>query len=516
MRYILFIAVILFSTLSPAQRLLKLDGPNMSPTEPSIAVKKDSGFVVGTVFDDVFLTEGNSRQVHHYRLTSSLGVYGDPVLHRNDTVIYYTHLSKTAGKEWGDWFDRIVVQKSLDHGESFNDGTGVGFNEPKMQDKPWMSSFLIPGSPLSYLYLTWTEFDSYGSDHPKHRTRIMFSSSADGISWTNPVVISDVEGDARDGDSTVEGATTISDQKGNLYAAWAGMDKIFVSKSTSLGKVWGKPRVVAEQKGGWNLDIPHVYRTNAMPFMASIDQGPVSSLFIVFAEESETGEVRLKLLKSVSEGGFWDDISESLNAVALPGCRYFFPNICTDPSNGKLHIVAYEQSYLGFIEPILFTSSDRGATFKRETLIASKVQPPLKGYFFGDYMDVDAYNGIVRPVFVLPEAPGKTDVFVAFPEEQQQDQPALAYFLDRTDSVPMFNFYHPQAVGFQIVEVNGLFNRNKTKGTIKKSYTENEFSVPLESEKPKKIKLKIYNASGDMIRKIKVKNPLAGRVAQNK
>lgn len=512
MRYLSVIAILAISGWSYGQRLLQLDGPNMSPTEPSIAVKKDSGFVVGTVFDDVFYTVGNSKDVVHYRLTSSLGVYGDPVIHRADTIIYYTHLSKTEGKEWGDWFDRMVVQKSVDGGKSFNDGTGVGLNEPKMQDKPWMSSVQLAGTSWKQLNLSWTEFDQYGSDHPKHRSRILFSSSTDGISWTNPVVVSHLEGDARDGDSTVEGVTTISDHIGNLYAAWSGMGKIFVSKSTSLGKLWDKPAVVAEQKGGWDLNIPHVYRTNAMPFLAAITNQKTSSLFLVFGEEDKSGEVGLRLLKSVSEGGFWDDISASLAHVTLPGCRYFFPNICADPITKKLYIIAYEQSYLGFIEPVLFISEDVGRTFKRQTLTQGKVQPPLDGYFFGDYMDVDAYNGVVRAVFVLPESLGKTDVFVAFPEESPKKKVPLAYFVNRTDSGSTFNFYHPEAIGFKLVETNGLFNCNKTDGTIKKSYTENEFSVPLEAYLPKKVKLKIYDSAGNLIRKIKVKEPVAGRV----
>ena len=71
-------------------------------------------------------------------LTSSMNVWGDPsVTFDADGSLYYAHLSY-PGVVPGDWLDRIVVQKSVDGGMTYDDGVGVGLNHPKDQDKEWI------------------------------------------------------------------------------------------------------------------------------------------------------------------------------------------------------------------------------------------------------------------------------------------------------------------------------------------------------------------------------------------
>ncbi len=60
-------------------------------------------------------------------MSSTLGVWGDPcVLFDSLGNLYYAHLSSPGSPGW--WIDRIVVQKSTDNGQTWNDGVGIGQN----------------------------------------------------------------------------------------------------------------------------------------------------------------------------------------------------------------------------------------------------------------------------------------------------------------------------------------------------------------------------------------------------
>jgi hypothetical protein len=138
-------------------------------------------------------------------LSSSLGVWGDPcVIFDGLGNLYFAHLSNPLN---GYWIDRIVVQKSTDNGLTWNDGAGIGYNYPKNQDKEWLAVDLSTPQYKNYLYVSWTEFDNYGSSNPADSSRILFSRSTNqGAAWSAPVRISDKGGNCVDEDLTVEGA----------------------------------------------------------------------------------------------------------------------------------------------------------------------------------------------------------------------------------------------------------------------------------------------------------------------
>ena len=57
------------------------------------------------------------------------------------------------------------------------------------------------------IYVTWTQFDNYGSPDPADSSLIMFSRSTDGgQTWSQAARISKEGGDCIDSDNTVEGA----------------------------------------------------------------------------------------------------------------------------------------------------------------------------------------------------------------------------------------------------------------------------------------------------------------------
>ena len=76
-----------------------------------------------------------------------------------------------------------------------------------------------------------------------------------------------LSGDCIDDDHTLEGATTAVGVNGEIYCAWAGHYKLYFDKSLDGGKTWGKDKVLFDQESGWAMDIPHLYRSNGMPFI---------------------------------------------------------------------------------------------------------------------------------------------------------------------------------------------------------------------------------------------------------
>lgn len=119
-------------------------------------------------------------------VTSPLGTAGDPVmLHGGLGDLYDAHLSHIPG---GPFYDRMVVQPSTDGGVTWSDGTGIGLNPPKLQDKPGLAVDLTGSPHANNVYLAWTEFDVYGSFALADSTRILFSRSSDlGQTWSAPV-----------------------------------------------------------------------------------------------------------------------------------------------------------------------------------------------------------------------------------------------------------------------------------------------------------------------------------------
>ena len=77
---------------------------------------------------------------------------------------------------------------------------------PKNQDKEWLAVDLSQSQYKGKIYMTWTEFDDYGSSNPNDSSRIRFSKSTDqGETWSDAITISDRSGNCIDDDNTTEG-----------------------------------------------------------------------------------------------------------------------------------------------------------------------------------------------------------------------------------------------------------------------------------------------------------------------
>lgn len=378
------------------------------PNEPSVCISKtkDNTVVAGANTNSHYYSKDNGKTWENKTLKSTFGVWGDPVLHSDaEGNIYFVHLSHTAGKEKNYGFiDRIVVQTSSDNGETFNNGAYVGLNEPKMQDKPWVSTDDYSSNYKGNAYLTWTEFDKLGSKKKKHQSRIRFAASSNyGMEWSKAITISDSVGDCIDDDETLEGATTAVDALGNIYCVWAGHHRLYFDKSMDGGKTWGRDRVIFEQKSGWAMDIPHVYRSNGMPFLV-VDNSAgeyTGRLYLVWGDD-KFGDADVLLSYSDDQGSTWSVPKRVHRDPTASGKSQYLPNVAIDPTTGHLAIVYYNrQSSMNnvFDDVYLSLTKNGGESFEEFRLNEKIINHPGKEYFSGDYIDVDFYDGKISAIW---------------------------------------------------------------------------------------------------------------------
>lgn len=398
------VAAVLISPDIPQNVMIASGKMGLGPCEPSICIDpSDSNKIVaGSILNRVHTSSDGGRTWQSDWLTSSLGVYGDPVVRIGPKgSVYYAHLSNPAGKAYAsvEFLDRIVVQTSVDSGATFNDGTAPSNDRTKDQDKQWL--YIDPDD--GRILMSWTEFDKYASDDPADRSRILFSQSTDGAAtWSEPVDISDIDGDCLDDDDTTEGAVPVRGADGTIYVTWAHGDRIYLDMSKDDGKTWlPNDIVVANQFGGWTLEIPGINRCNGMPILG-VDRsgGPHDGdLYINWSDQKNgADDTDIWFVRSTDGGYTWSDRQRVNDDPS--GKHQFFSWMDVDDVTGHIYIVFYDRRHHidENTDVYLAYSSDGGRTFTNK-LISESPFKPTPDVFFGDYNDISAHNGVIRPIW---------------------------------------------------------------------------------------------------------------------
>lgn len=370
-----------------------------SPEEPSITLNpKNPDIMVGgcNIYQYFYSTDGGYTWENE-EMTSPYGVWGDPCLIVDTAGHYYFfHLSNPQN---GSWIDRIVAQKSTDHGQTWTSGNYMGLNGSKAQDKEWAA---VDWSNNN-IYVTWTQFDEYGSGDPQDSTIIRFSKSTDaGASWSEAMRINEVAGNCIDSDNTVEGAVPAVGPEGQIYVAWAGPAGLVFDKSYDQGETWlDKDIFIDEFPGGWDYDIPGISRCNGLP-VTSCDTsgGPYNGTIYVNWTDQRHGEddTDVWLAKSTDEGETWSDPIRVNDDP--PGKHQFFTWMTVDQATGYLYFVFYDRRNYDdkATDVYMAMSKDGGETFTNFKISESPFAPN-SGVFFGDYTNITAYDDVIRPIW---------------------------------------------------------------------------------------------------------------------
>ena len=392
-------------------------GGPYQPCEPSIFVSplNPNHVVAGIVLDKISYSHDAGKTWSMQVVESPYGVFGDPVITADQKGnFYFAHLADPSGEGRANaaWLDRIVIQKSVDQGKSWNEGSFAGHRPPADQDKHWLA--IDPNN--HHIYMTWTEFDKYGSTSASDHSRILFSKSVDGAeTWSEAISINAIDGDCIDGDMTPEGAVPAVGAKGEVFVAWAFDEKIYFDRSLDGGASWLDHDIVAaEQVGGWDIAIPGLGRANGMPVtVTDLSDSPYrGNIYINYCDQSAgTDDTDVWLVRSSDQGNTWSK-PVRINDDTGPAHQFFTWMSC-DPATGAIYIVFYDRRDLeGTLTDVYLAYSFDGGTSFRNVKISETPFRAETGVFFGDYNNISAQNGIVRPIWTRLDE-GKTSVWTA-------------------------------------------------------------------------------------------------------
>jgi hypothetical protein len=417
--------LLLVSQMSVAQfKNIKLDEKTDGDyvCEPSIAInsKNVNNIVAASVLNNIYVTNDGGLSWKKQDLQSPLGVYGDPALIADPSGnFHFFHLSDpTLGK--GDYdsekLDRIVSHVSSDNGETWSEGSSIGLNTPKDQDKPW------PGvDSKGNVYVAWTQFDKYGDKSPDCKSVILLSESRSGKKWSEPLVISQVNGDCVDGDNTVMGGMPAS-VDGKSFVVWAHDSKIFMDRSYD-GKMWLSNDIrVTDQVGGWDLKIPGHDRSNGLPVFLA-DRSKTQSygyLHMVWADQRNGADnTDIWYVRSGNFGDNWTSPFK-INGDDTKTHQYM-PWMAVDQTTGFIYIVFYDRREHDDMQTDVYLawSVDAGSSFKNVKISESSFVPDDKE-FFGDYTNIAAHKGIITPIWTRMEN-GKTSIWTAVIKHSELD-----------------------------------------------------------------------------------------------
>lgn len=401
---VLIFSIIMMSNLFPQYENVKINNPGSTdPEEVTIAINPVNPNVLaaGANISYFYRSTDGGHTWSESTMNSTLGVWGDPcVLFDSLGNLYYGHLSNPNS---GYWIDRIVIQRSTNNGLTWNDGAGIGFNNPKNQDKEWIATDMTQSVFRDNMYVSWTEFDNYGSGSSSDSSRILFSRSTDqGITWLNPVRLSDHGGDCVDSDNTVEGAVPTVGPNGEVYVSWAGPLGLMFDKSTDGGVTFGQDIFVSDFPGGWDYAIPGIWRSNGLPITAAdISNSPYrGNIYICWSDQSNgESDTDIFIVKSTNGGTTWD-APLRVNDDATTR-HQFFVWMTVDPVTGAIYTVFYDRrNTTGSATDVYAArSTDGGDTFENFKVSESSFTPN-SSVFFGDYTNIAAFDKKVYPIWM--------------------------------------------------------------------------------------------------------------------
>ncbi len=405
MKYFLllcFLLLLSYPQFAQYQNVMINNASSTDPEEVSIAIDPSNPnyLAAGANINYAYYSTNGGYNWFQQSLSSSLGVWGDPCLVFDGSGnLYYGHLSVASY-----WIDRIVIQRSTNHGVNYNDGASIGFNNPKNQDKEWIGIDMTNSPYHGNVYVTWTEFDNYGSSNPGDSSRIRFSRSTDqGITWSNAVTISDVSGDCIDSDNTDEGAVPCVGPNGEVYVSWAGPLGLMFDKSTDGGVTWGTDIFVSDIPGGWDFDVSGIYRANGLPITAcdTSSASPYKGNIYINWSDQRNGATNTDVffVKSTDGGNTW---TSPLKVNDDNTTRHqFFTWMTIDQTTGFIYCGFYDRRNTTGAATDFYVarSTDGGDTFDN-FIVSESSFTPSSNVFFGDYTNIAAYDRMIYPIWM--------------------------------------------------------------------------------------------------------------------
>ena len=319
---------------------------------------------------------------------------------------------------WGHGATRngIFVRRSLDGGKTWEPELRTVVAQPTkpgipFEDKPYIVADTSKSKYAGNLYVGWTRWTLTDS-------RMLFSRSTDdGLSWSQPIEISQVRGLPRDDNGALEGFDGAVGSDGTLYAVWALNNHIVFTESKDGGKTFSRTRNIV-QTAPTMFAIEGMDRANGFPQIAIDPRGSAKGgpIYVTWSDY-RNGEVDIFLIVSRNHGRSWSTPIRVNNDPVHDGADHFFQWLAVDPVSGAVNVVFYDRRE----DPrnrtqivVLARSDNSGKTFANYAWTSRPFNPV--GVFMGDYLGLAAWGNRVYgawPSRPAPKGPTVLQVGVA-------------------------------------------------------------------------------------------------------
>ncbi|MGH9451954.1 MAG: sialidase family protein [Terriglobia bacterium] len=225
------------------------------------------------------------------------------------------------------------------------------------------------------------------------QSEIYFSRSTNGgATWSQPIVISTHPGLPRDDNGDVEGFTGAVTPDGVLHVVWTDGNHIVYTESNDGGRKFVPTRNIIDTAPGY-FGISEVSRCNGFPEIATDPRN--GRLYIVWADY-RNGDVDVFASASHDLGRTWSAAVRVNDDPIHDGDDQFFQWPAIDPATGDFYVIFYDRRDDPSNRAATVTlarSTDESRTFAN---YAWSVKPfDADGGFIGDYTGIAAYNGRV-------------------------------------------------------------------------------------------------------------------------
>lgn len=300
----------------------------------------------------------------------------DPVITTDSQGSFY--ISSTSRKPVTGYNRDMLLYKSTNNGQTFFlHSIAVPGSGGAGEDKEWIfCDPVMTNTTYDNIFISWTSF----GPQPGIKFR---KSTNGGLNWSSTVNI---------GDNTSGQGSNICSGTGNqIYVVWdAG--GIRFDKSTNGGTSFGS-----------DYQLSNVSTTNGFPFICCdySNNSTRGNVYVIW-DDMRGGNSDVWFQRSTNGGANWLASPVRVNDVTTN--NQYWPVIQCD-NNGILYAMYYDtRAGATTVNTYVAYSTDAGTTWSNQLMSDSSfTATPVGGTSgdvrYGDYIQIDAYNGKVIPVW---------------------------------------------------------------------------------------------------------------------